>query len=324
MITHIVPRPISGEKEYTRAAYGECLQELGASNEAIIGFSADLADSTKIMKFGHQFPDRFFNMGISEQDMMGTAAGAATCGKIPVVSTFAMFETGRCWEQIRQSICMPRLNVKLISTHGGVTVGPDGASHQCNEDIALMRVLPNMRVVVPADSYETRKAVEYVINADGPFYIRLSRCKIPLIFDDTVRFKLGEAILCNEGDDITLIGCGVMVEKALRAADLLENSGIHARVLNMSSIKPIDKEAICAAANETGAIVTAEEHLVTGGLGSAVAEVLVENCPVPMRRIGLDDRFGLSGTPDELLENFNLTDKEIASVAKQLIRQKSG
>jgi transketolase len=324
MITHIVPRPIPGEKAYTRAAYGECLQELGVDNEQILGFSADLAGSTKILKFGEKFPDRFYNMGISEQDMIGTAAGAATCGKTSVVSTFAIFETGRCWEQIRQSICIPNLNVKLISTHGGVTVGPDGASHQCNEDIALMRVLPNMRVIVPADSFETKKVVRFVINTDGPFYVRLSRCKIPLIFDDTIEFRLGEAVLCNEGNDITLIGCGMMVEKALRAADILKKSGIRARVLNMSSIKPIDREAICSAAIETGAIVTVEEHLVTGGLGSAVAEVLSEYCPVPMKRIGVQDRFGLSGSPDELIEAFDLTDKEIARVAKTLIKQKSG
>jgi len=324
MRKHYVTWPLSSEKEYTRVAFGKRLKELGAEYQHIVGFSADLAGSTKILEFGKKYPERFFNMGISEQDMVCTAAGAATCGKVPVVSTFAMFETGRCWEQIRQSICLPNLNVKLVSTHGGVTVGPDGPSHQCVEDIALMRVLPNMRVIVPADAFETRKIIEFIINEPGPFYVRLSRCKVPLLFDETIEFKLGESILCRDGEDLTIIACGLLVEKALHAASILDREGISARVLNMSSIKPIDKEAICAAAKETGAILTAEEHLVTGGLGSAVAEVAGENCPIPMKRIGLHNQFGLSGSPDELLEAFDLTEKEIVAVAKVLLKQKDG
>ena len=322
MITFTVQKPLPDRKEYTRVAFGDKMEQLGEMFPQIIGFSADLADSTKISKFGKKYPDRFYNMGIAEQDMICTAAGAATCGKIPVVSTFAMFETGRCWEQIRQSICIPRLNVKLISTHGGITVGPDGPSHQCIEDIALMRILPNMRVIVPADMYETKQAVEYVITAEGPFYIRLSRSKVPVIFDETLDFRLGEAVLCRDGGDVTIIGCGLMVEKGLRAADILEKKGISARVLNMSSIKPIDREAICAAAYETGAVVTVEEHLVTGGLGSAVAEVTGENCPVPIMRIGMKDEFGLSGSPDELLARFGLTPTDIADAARNLMKQK--
>jgi len=322
MIKHIVPKILSNEKQYTRVVFGDILMKLGKEYNEIIGFSADLAGSTKIGKFGDEFPERFFNMGIAEQDMICTAAGAATCGKIPVVSTFAMFETGRCWEQIRQSICIPKMNVKLISTHGGITVGPDGPSHQCIEDIAVMRVLPNMRVIVPADAFETKKVVEYVIKEKGPFYVRLSRSKVPDIFDESLKFRLGESVLCREGKDVTLISCGLMVEQSLKAADILEEANISARVINMSSIKPIDKKAIYAAATETKGIVTVEEHLVIGGLGSAVAEVIAESCPVIMKRLGMQDRFGISGTPDELLEKFGLTSIEIAETAEKLIKEK--
>lgn len=306
----------------TRDAYGEALVRLGHQNHNIVVLDADLSCSTRTGKFARAFPERFFNMGIAEQDMISTAAGLATFGKIPLVSTFAAFATGRVWDQIRQSVCYSKLNVKIAATHAGITVGEDGATHQANEDIALMRSLPNMRVIVPADGIETEKALEYLIQETGPAYLRLSRFKSPLIFDSHYNFPKEKAALLAEGKEATIIAIGVMVNKAIQARQLLQKEGISVRLLNMPSIKPIDQEAVMAAARETGAVVTAEEHSIIGGLGSAVAEVLSEHCPVPLKRIGVKDRFGISGDAEKLLNYFGLTAKAIAAAVKEIVAKK--
>ena len=285
----------------TREAYGEALKELGAENKDIVVLDADLSKSTKTAVFKKAYPERFFNIGIAEQNMMGTAAGMATMGKIPFVSSFAMFATGRAFEQVRNSICYPRLNVKIAATHAGLTVGEDGATHQSIEDISLMRTLPNMTVIVPADAAETRQAVKFAADYQGPVYIRLGRMGVDEVFGADYVFEHGKAVQLADGKDVTLVACGVMTGIARKAAQILVAQGYSARVLNIHTIKPIDREAIAAAAKDTGAIVTCEEHSVIGGLGSAVAEVLVETVPVPMERVGVQDTFGESGTPQELL-----------------------
>jgi transketolase len=259
-----------------REAYGNILKHLGEQDERIVVLDADLSCSTHTDVFGKAHPDRFFNMGVAEQDMIGTAAGLASAGKIPFTSTFAIFQTGRAWEQIRQSICYPNLNVKLVATHGGITVGEDGATHHCVEDIALMRVLPNMTVIIPADAYETEKAVIAAFEHKGPVYIRISREKFPVLFNKNHEFNIGQSKMLRAGGDLTFIATGLMVSAALDAAELLAAKGIQARVINMPTIKPIDRQAIIDAALETGAIVTAEEHSIIGGLGSAVAEIFKE------------------------------------------------
>lgn len=306
----------------TRDVYGNILAELGETNNKIVVLSADLAGSTKVSKFGEKFPDRFFNMGVAEQDMMGTAAGFAAAGKIPFVSTFAIFATGRAWEQIRQSICLPKLNVKIVSTHSGITVGPDGASHHCIEDIGLMRGLPYMRVVVPCDGYETVAVIKSVVKYKGPVYVRLSREKFPVIYDNTCSFEIGKASLLKDGGDLTFAVCGIMVHLALEAVEILKKEGIEARVINAASIKPLDEELIITAAKETGAIVTGEEHSIINGLGSAVAELLSENCPVPVKRVGIKDCFGQSGNSRELMEHYELTSEALAKAAKDILKVK--
>lgn len=311
------------KKLSTRVEYGKILVELGAKNKDIVVLDADLSGSTQTARFGKVFQDRFFNLGIAEQDLMSTAAGFATSGKIPFASTFAIFATGRAWEQIRQSIAYAALNVKIVASHGGVTVGEDGGSHQAIEDIALMRVLPNMTVLVPADGIEVKRMVEWAASYYGPVYIRTSRHPFPVIFDDTFKFQLGKGNILREGRDITLAGIGLMVHHCLEAAQLLADAGISAQVLNLSSVKPIDWDLIVASARQTGAFVTAEEHLVTGGLGSAVAEVLVEHYPVPLKRVGLKDTFGTSGKPEVLLEHFGLMPRDIVKAAYQAIKHKS-
>ncbi len=311
------------DKLSTRVEYGKILVELGAKNKDIVVLDADLSGSTQTARFGKVFQDRFFNLGIAEQDLMSTAAGLASSGKIPFASTFAIFATGRAWEQIRQSIAYAALNVKIVASHGGVTVGEDGGSHQAIEDIALMRVLPNMTVLVPADGIEVKRMVEWAVSYYGPVYIRTSRHPFPVIFDDTFTFQLGKGNILREGRDITLAGIGLMVHHCLEAAQLLADDGISARVLNLSSVKPIDWDLIVASARQTGAFVTAEEHLVTGGLGSAVAEVLVEHYPVPLKRVGLKDTFGTSGKPEALLEHFGLMPQDIVKAAYQAIKHKS-
>jgi len=307
----------------TREAYGETLEQLGAHNEDIIVLDADLSKSTKTNLFAKAYPERFFNVGIAEQNLIGVAAGLAAAGKTPFVSTFAVFASGRAFEQIRNSVCYPQLNVKVAATHAGITVGEDGASHQSVEDISLMRSIPNMTVVVPADAAEAAAAVKFAADYKGPMYIRLGRMAMPDLFDASYQFELGKAVQLTAGSDVTVIATGMMSALAKQAAEQLRAEGCSVRVLNMPSIKPIDAAAIIAAARETGAIVTCEEHSVVGGLGSAVAEIVVEQAPVPMERIGLQDTFGESGTPAELLVKYGLTvDNIIDKVRKVAARKK--
>ena len=306
----------------TRDAYGEALKELGAQNPDIVVLDADLSASTKTQVFAKAYPDRFFDTGIAEANMMGVAAGLAAAGKIPFASTFAVFGAGRAYEQIRNSICYPKLNVKVAVTHAGLTVGEDGATHQMLEDITLMRALPNMTVIVPADAAETKAAVKWAASYKGPVYIRMGRAKCEDIMPDDKPFVPGKSTTLRGGNDVTFIACGIMTAKALRAAETLEKQGISARVINMSSIKPIDEEAIVKAAEETGAIVTAEEHTVKGGLGGAVAEVLALKKPCLMDMVGTEDTFGQSGKADELLEVYGLTAEHLVSSALHLISRK--
>ncbi len=306
----------------TRDIYGDVLIELGAQNKDIVVLDADLSSSTRTSKFAKKFPDRFFNMGVSEQDMMGTAAGFASAGKIPFCSTFAVFATGRAWEQVRQSICLPKLNVKIVATHGGITVGEDGASHHSTEDIALMRVLPNMTVIVPADAYEAGAAIRTAAKYKGPVYIRLSREKFPVIYPENHEFEIGKANVYGTGEDVTIISCGLMVHASMEAADDLRKDGLGVGVINMSTIKPIDSNAILAAARKGSSIVTVEEHSIIGGLGSAVAEVISENEPVLLKRIGINDKFGMSGRPAELVEHYGLTNDAIKKAVHHIMEMK--
>ncbi len=306
----------------TRDAYGDTLKALGAKYPEIVVLDADLSASTKTQVFAKEFPDRFFNCGIAEGNMMSVAAGLAAAGKTVFASTFAVFGAGRAYEQIRNSICYPRLNVKVALTHAGITVGEDGATHQMLEDIALMRVLPNMTVIVPADAAETEAALRWAAAYKGPVYIRMGRAKCDDVTNPGDSFTPGKCTTLCDGNDVTVIACGIMAGKAVAAAKLLQEEGISARVLNMSSIKPIDEQAIVAAAKETGAILTAEEHSVIGGLGSAVAEVVVKENPVPMTILGLNDTFGESGKSDDLLVKYGLTAEHIRDMAKELILKK--
>jgi transketolase len=310
------------EKKSVRGQYGETLALLGEKYKDIVVLDADLSGSTKTKVFAKKFPDRFFNMGVSEQDMMGTAAGLAVAGKIPFASTFAIFATGRAWEPIRQSIAYSKVNVKIVASHGGITVGEDGGSHQSIEDIALMRVLPNMTVIVPADATEMRKALETVVAHKGPVYVRSSRIDFPVLYDDAYTFTIGKGDVIREGTDATIVACGFMVSQALAAGDLLAQRGIRPRIINMSTIKPVDSALLIKAAQETGGIVTAEEHSIIGGLGSAVAEVVSEECHVPVKRIGVPDRFGISGKPNELLECFGLMPGDIERAVLEILDKK--
>lgn len=306
----------------TRVAYGNTLAELGKENNDIIVLDADLSKSTNTATFGKVFPQRHFNCGIAEQNMMGIAAGLAAAGKIPFASTFAVFGAGRAFEIIRNSICYPKLNVKIAVTHAGLTVGEDGATHQSIEDIALMRTLPNLTVLCPADGKETEEMIRAIVDYKGPVYIRLGRPNLPIIMDDDYKFEIGKSVQLQEGNDVTIIAMGIMVAQAIKAQGELKKQGIDARVINMSTVKPIDEAAIIKAARETGAIVSAEEHSVIGGLGSAVAEVLVKKDYAPLEMVGVKDTFGESGTPQELLEKYGLTYKEIVDAAKKAIARK--
>lgn len=303
----------------TRDAYGEALKELGGLNKDIVVLDADLSGSTKTSVFRKAYPKRFFNVGIAEQSLIGTAAGLAAAGKVPFVSTFAVFATGRAFEIIRNSVCYPKLNVKIAATHAGLMVGEDGATHQALEDLSLMRSLPNMVVLNPADAVEAKQCIYKAAEHNGPVYIRLGRSKVPVIFDDSYKFEIGKGVELKAGQDITIIATGVMVEKALLAAEKLSKEGISARVINMASIKPIDKDIIIKAANETKGIVTVEEHNIIGGLGSAVAEVVVENRPTYIERIGTMDTFGESGDGNELLEKYGLNVENIINKAKIIL-----
>ena len=306
----------------TREAYGETLKELGAQIPEIVVLDADLSASTKTAVFAKAFPDRFFDTGIAEGNMMSVAAGLAASGKIPFASTFAVFGAGRAYEQIRNSICYPNLNVKVAVTHAGLTVGEDGATHQMLEDIALMRALPNMTVVVPADAAETAQVIRWAASYQGPVYIRMGRAKVEDVISPDAEFVPGKSTTLADGSDVTLMACGIMTQQALQAAKMLAEKGISARVINMSSIKPIDEAAIVKAAKETGAIVTCEEHTVMGGLGSAVAEVVVRHCPVPMAMVGTEDVFVQSGKASEVLKVYGLSPEHIALEAKKLVEAK--
>ncbi len=305
-----------GQAMATRDAYGAALVELGAKNKKIVVLDADLSGSTKTGKFAKAFPDRFFNMGISEQDMIGTAGGLSLTGKIPFASTFAIFETGRAWEQIRQTICYSGLNVKLVASHSGITVGEDGASHQALEDVALMRVLPNMTVIIPADGYETQQVIETVAEYEGPVYVRLGRAKIPAVTPQGYQFSIGKAHTFAIGRDATVIAAGIMVSVALEARTMALKEGLDIGVINMSTVKPIDTDALLQAGRISKMILTAEEHSIIGGLGGAVTEFFSENHPVLVKRIGIQDQFGCSGNPKELLQLYGLTAEAIVSTVR--------
>lgn len=303
----------------TRESYGMALVELGKENENIVVLDADLSKSTKTADFKKLYSERFFNAGIAEQNLMGMAAGLANVGFVPFASTFAVFASGRAFEIIRNSICYPKMNVKIAATHAGITVGEDGGSHQSIEDIALTNSLPNMTVIVPADHREAMQATKAAAEKYGPVYLRFGRCNTEDIFDDNYKFEIGKGVELKSGNDITVIATGMMVSKALEAAKELESDGISVRVINMSTIKPIDREIITKAAKETKAIITAEEHSIIGGLGAMVSSVVCDECPTRVRMIGVKDVFGQSGTPDELMEKYNLTSEAIIKEIKGLL-----
>ncbi|NLI73730.1 MAG: transketolase family protein [Euryarchaeota archaeon] len=305
-----------------RKEYANALIELGKTRTDVVVLDADLSSSTRTAEFAKNFPERFFNCGIAEQNMMGTAAGLAASGKVVFASTFAVFATGRCWDQIRQSIAYPNLDVKIVATHAGITVGGDGASHQALEDIGLMRSLPNMTVIVPADGIEAYKAVNAVVNHNGPCYVRLGRADVPMLTSVDAKFEIGKATVLREGDDITLVGCGQMVAACMDAAEELHKRGVEAEVINMSTIKPFDEDTLLHSVKKTSAVVTAEEHSVTTGLGSAVAAVLGEKLPSPMKMIGTPDCFGESGESEELMRRYGLTSERVALAAEEVIRRK--
>ena len=307
----------------TRAAYGEALARLGDMNPAVVVLDADLSASTRTAEFAKRHPDRFIQMGIAEQDMMGTAAGLAASGKIAFASTFAVFASGRAFDQVRNAICYSRLNVKICATHAGLTVGEDGASHQSVEDVALMRAVPNMTVIVPSDAVQTAWAVNAAAALDGPVYMRLGRAPVPVIYGEGQEFALGKAQTLHAGNDVAIIASGIMTSRALAAAGALAEQGISARVLDMHTIKPLDLDAVQAAAAETGAIVTVEEHSIIGGLGGAVCEAVCELHPAPVLRVGVRDQFGKSGKPDELLAEYGLTADEIARAARRAVSMKT-
>lgn len=299
------------EKIATRQSYGEALLELGKKNEKVVVLDADLAGATKTDLFAKEFPERFLDMGIAEANMLGTAAGLATCGKIPYASTFAVFAAGRGYDQIRNSICYPRLNVKICATHAGITVGEDGATHQMLEDISLMRTLPNMTVISPADDTQTKWVIQEISKIDGPVYVRLARLATPVIYEDNQKFEIGKAIQIGEGTDGTVFATGVMVAEAIKAQEQLKSQGIDIRVVDVHTIKPIDKEIIIKCAKETKKLVSIEDHNIIGGLGSAISEVLTDEYPVKLERMGIKDTFGKSGKAEELMDYFGLTSKAI-------------
>lgn len=298
-------------KKATRQSYGEALLELGKENEKVVVFDADLSAATKTNLFAKEFPNRFFDMGIAEQNMISTAAGMATCGKIPYASTFAVFAAGRAYDQIRNSVCYPNLNVKICATHAGVTVGEDGATHQMIEDISLMRTLPNMTVISTSDDIETKWAVKEISKINGPVYLRLSRLSTPVIYDESQKFEIGKAIQIGDGTDGTIFATGVTVSEALKAQESLKEKGINVRVVDIHTIKPIDKEMIIKCAKETKKLVSIEDHNIIGGLGSAISEVLIEECPTKLVRLGINDTFGKSGKAEELMKYFGITANDI-------------
>lgn len=310
------------DKIATRESYGKAVTELGKVNKDIVVLDADLANATKSGVFKNEFPDRHFNAGIAEMNMVGLASGLSLAGKIPFVSTFAVFGTGRAYDMVRNSVCYPKLNVKLALTHAGLTVGEDGATHQMLEDIALMNALPNMTVIVPADGPEAEQVVKAAAEIDGPVFMRFARAATDVIFDENYKFEIGKAAQIREGKDVTLIACGIMVAKALEAAEILKGDGINARVINMSTIKPLDKAAVEKAAKETGAIVTCEEHSIYGGLGSVVSQAVSKSTPVPVEFVGVQDVFGESGKPDQLIKKYHIDVEDIVEAAKKAVSRK--
>lgn len=318
--TEIISSNFCGKDMATRDAYGVALYELGTKNPKVVALDADLSGSTKTAKFAQAFPERFFNMGIAEQDMMCTAGGLALTGYIPFASTFAVFATGRAWDQIRQTICYSNLNVKIVATHSGITVGEDGASHQALEDVALMRVLPNMTVIVPADGFETKQVIEAVAKFEGPVYVRLGRAKTKAVMPEGYNFTIGKAHIFGIGKDATIIANGIMVAEALKAKEMLKDDGIDVGVVNMSTVKPLDTDTLMQCARTSKLIITAEEHSIIGGLGGAVAEFVSENSPVRVLKIGTKDTFGFSGPSGELLKLFGLTALDIANSIRQALK----
>ncbi len=309
---------VNVELLYQRDIYGKTLVELGRVNKNIVVLDADLSGSTRTSFFAKEFPERFFNFGVAEQNMMATAAGLASCGKIVFASTFAMFATGRAWDQVRNTVCYNNFNVKIVASHAGITVGEDGSSHQALEDIAMMRIIPNMKIIVPCDGPQTRDAIVTAVNRSGPFYIRLGRAKFPTI-EGKGKFEFGKAEVLREGKDVTLIACGLMVNSALQASGILSKEGVKAGVINLHTIKPIDSDAIIKAALQTQRIVVCEEHSTTGGLASCIDEVISGVCSARLIRVGIKNQFGQSGTPKELLEKYGLTSQEIVKAARSLL-----
>jgi len=314
---------VATQKIATREAYGEALAELGQSRPEIVVLDADLSKSTRTDAFARKFPDRFFNMGIAEANMMGVAAGLARCGKVVFASTFSIFASGRAWEQVRNTIAYSGLNVKIVATHGGVSVGADGSSHQCIEDFAIMCAIPTLRVVCPCDALETRRAVQAVADEKGPFYVRLGRAKVPIITAPDSPFELGRGVVLREGRHVAIFACGAMVAEALKAAESLAAGGLEAAVVDLHTLKPLDEDLIEHWAARTGAAVTAEEHVLRGGLGSAVAMVLGRRRPVPLECVGIADRFGQSGEPEELFEHYGLSARHIVAAAERAIHRRA-
>ncbi len=306
----------------TRDGFGEGLLELGKTHPNVVALSGDLEDSARAIWFKKQYPNRFFSVGIAEQDMIGTAAGLAIAGKIPFACSFSQFVTGKTLEQLRMAVCYQQLNVKVVGSHGGLSVGADGATAEALEELTVMRSLPHMTVVVPCDALEAKRATIASADYSGPVYLRLGRSPVPIMTKETDPFQIGRANVLRSGDDVTIVACGVMVYHALQAAEQLAKEDIQARVINVHTIKPIDRPALVAAAKETGAIVTAEEHTIVGGLGGAVAEVVVQTHPVPMRFVGVQDRFGTSGDPAELLKAFHLMPDDIVKAVKDVLKLK--
>lgn len=310
------------EMKPTRDGFGEELVNLGRENPKIVVLSGDLEDATRAEYFKHAFPDRFFNLGIAEQDVVGTAAGLSSMGLIPFACSFAVFLTNRAYDMLRLDVCYNQSNVKIVCSHAGVTVGEDGASAQCLEDLAIMRVLPNIQVICPVDFLEAKKATRAIAQAKGPMYMRTGRAPFPILTKESDPFQIGKANVMREGKDVTIFGCGLMVYEALQAADILQKENISAKVVNMHTIKPIDEDMILRSAKATGAIVSAEEHQIHGGLGSAIAEVLVRHDPVPMEMVAVRDTFGESGSPQELLKAYHLKDVDIVAAAQRAIKRK--